>query len=419
MDASRQENDTGQTTPRRGLVLLAGLLAGVALAVSAYLSFQSVTGQAVAGCGADDGCGAVLASPWSTIAGLPVSLLGAATYLAVLAALGLRLKAESKPADFLLLASAPAMLIAAAWFTYIQLVEIQEICPYCMVDHGIGVALSIVLPVIVLSKTAVKPALPIAAGFICCVGVIGLQHVTLSEDTQSTANPFVDRDGDRVIDGKRQISMFGGELQLALDKTPYLGDAGAAQVVGLVFDYACPHCRATHLLIEQALEADKKKFVVVPLPISIDERHNPHIKSDNERFDDSYELATLAQAVAAVDLDQWRVFDAWLFSAETVVDFPRSAEEARAKAVEMIGEAELGAQLAGASLESHRAVIDRNIELMALLPEDKRYIPVVTSPGAPRHLTERFYEIDVVEKLLEEAAAGLKAADTDAAEASP
>jgi uncharacterized membrane protein len=408
MDDNPNKPDAGQTISGRGLIVVAAVLTLVALIVSGYLSAQTLTGSAVAGCGADDSCGAVLASPWSNVAGLPVSLLGAATYLAVLLGLGLRLgsKGTNTIGDFLLLATAPAMLIAAIWFTYLQLSVIEAICPYCMVDHGIGVVLGIMLPMIALGKTRLKPAAPLAIGAIGCIAVIGLQHITLAEDTQSTANPFVDRDGDQVIDGKRYVSMFGGELQFVLEETPHIGDPSAKQVVGVIFDYACPHCRETHTLIEKAFKADPKAFVFVPLPISINDKHNPYLNSDNDRFNESYELALKAQAVAAVDMDKWREFDRWLFSEESSGAFPRSAADAQAKAIELVGEESLLAQYDN-DAKNLASVIDRNIELLALIPEEKRYIPVITSPGATRHLTERFYEIDVLKKLLEEAAAGL------------
>ena len=406
MDQRSTQPDAGQASASRGMVVIAGLLAMAALGISGYLSLQTLAGQAIAGCGADEGCGAVLASPWSKVLGVPVSLLGSATYLTVLVGLGLRLRGSSpnKLGDFLLLAAAPAMLIAAVWYTYIQLVEIQEICPYCMADHGIGVVLAILLPIIVLSKTTIKPAVPIVLGLVGCVALLGLQHATLSEDTLSTTNPFVDRDGDEVIDGERHVSLFSGELQFILEETPHIGDPRARQVVAVVFDYACPHCRATHTLIEDAIQAEPDAFVFVPLPISISPRYNPHVSSDNDRFAESYELATLAQAVAAVDMDKWRAFDHWLFSPESDAGYPRTAEDARAKAAELVGKAALDAQLTGEAVATHTAVIDRNIDLMALIPENARYIPVVTSPGAPHHLTERFYDISVLQQLLKEAA---------------
>lgn len=412
-DSYAEHSKSDQPLQGLGLIAVAMLLALVALGVSGYLSVQTLTEQPVAGCGGDEGCGAVLASPWSKVLGLPVSLLGSAAYVAVLVGLGLRIfkQAKSRLADFLLLAAAPAMLIAAVWYSYIQLVEIQAICPYCMIDHGIGVVLAVLLPMIVLGKTLLKPALPIALGTVSCVAMLGVQHLTLAEDTQSTANLFVDRDGDQMIDANRYVSMFGGELQFVLQETPHLGDPTARQVVGLIFDYACPHCRSTHLLIEDALEQKPEALVVVPLPISIQENDNPFIQSDNARFDDSYELAVLAQAVAAIDMNKWRVFDKWLFSEQTVVEFPRNLDAARTKAIELVGQAALDQQMSEPALAVHRAVIDRNIQLMGLLPEDARYIPVVTSPGAPRHLTERFYEIDVLYGLLDEAAKALESID--------
>lgn len=423
MDQRSTEPDTGEKASARGLLFFAAALALAALGVSGYLSVQTLTGQAVAGCGGVDGCGAVLASPWSKVFGLPVSLLGSAAYLAVLIGLGLRLQsnATNKLGDFLLLAAAPAMLIAAAWYTYIQFVEIEDICPYCMVDHGIGVVLAVLLPILVFGKTLIKPAMPIALGCVGIVGLLAVQHFTLDHNVMTTKNHFVDRDGDEVIDNKRMVSMFGGELQFAIDEVPHYGDSEAKQVVGLMFDYACPHCRKTHRMINEAIEQDSQRFVVVPLPITILQSRNPHIFSDLERFDDSEERALLAQAVAAVDFEKWRTFDRWLFSYETA---PWSAEEARAKAVELIGEEALSAQLAGETAEQHRATIQSYIDLLALFAvngeknPDLR-IPVVTAPGAPYHIHEGFYDLVALEKLLEEAATGLESIDANPSEASP
>ena len=402
----------------RGLVVLAGALALAALGVSAYLSVQSLTGQAVAGCGGDKGCGAVLASPWSKFGPVPVSLLGSAAYLVVLTGLSLRARshAKSKLGDFLLLASAPAMLIAAAWFTYIQLAQIGEVCAYCMVDHGIGVVLGVMLPAIVLGQSALKPAMPMMIGLLSSVGFFAVQHATLDHSVQTTTNYFVDRDGDKVIDGKRQISMFGGELQFALEEVPHYGNPRAEQVVGLVFDYACPHCRKLHLLIDEAIEQDSKRFAAVPLPITILEGRNPYIASDDDRFKESEERAMLALAVAAVDIEKWRTFDRWLFSHDSGSAFPRSAQAARAKAVELIGEPALSAQLSGDPAAKHRTLIERNIELLSIFSIDSESnpqlrIPVVTAPGAPHHIHEGFYDFEVLEQLLQESRAGLKASD--------
>lgn len=403
-------------SPGRDLLLIAlsAVLTLVALGVAGYLSLQSLTGGAVAGCGGDSGCGAVLASPWAKVGPVPVSLLGMVTYLAVLLGLGLRFasRGSSRLGDGLLLLCAPLMLLAAAWFIYIQAVKLEEFCGYCMTDHGLGVVLGILLLIIVLGSTTINPKMPLALGVLGVAGLIAVQTLApAADDTRSTDNLFVDRDGDKTIDGRRHISMFGGELQFVLRDELYLGDPQADQVVGLVFDYACPHCRALHLMFDEAIAEDPSRFAVVALPITIDPAHNPHTFTDNARFEDSYKRAKLALAVAAVDREKWLAFDRWMFSPESIDDFPRSLDDARAKAVELVGEAALSEQLADESLARHEAILARNMDLMGLIPEDERLIPVVTAPGAPRHLTERFYEIDTLNKLLADAASGLKAQD--------
>ena len=399
-------------------MLLAVALATVALGVALYLSVQAIFDSPVAGCGASGGCGAVLASPWSKVGPVPVSLLGVSVYVAVLGGLALRWVSpgSQKAADFVLLAASPAMLVSAAWFTYVQFVEIGEFCPYCMVDHGIGVLLGVMLPVKLLTKGSIKPAGPMLLGVAGGLGMIGMQQLLLWEDTQSTDNRFVDQDGDLKDGDKRYISMFGGELQFELSQTPHIGQTDAKQVIGVVFDYACPHCRATHMLLDKAIEDDPHAFTIVPLPISINASHNPYLQSDNKRFNESYELARLSLAVGAVDMNKWKDFDRWLFAEEPGATFPRSLVDAIAKAVQLVGEDAINAQLTDAALAQHEAVLKRNIELMALIPEDRRAIPVVTSPGAPRHLTERFYEIDVLEELLRQAETGLSGKPRESAQ---
>ena len=49
-------------------------------------------------------------------------------------------------------------------------------------------------------------------------------------------------------------------------------------------------------------------------------------------------LVLLSLAVAAIDREKWPVYDRWLFSTDTITSFPRTAEEARAKAVALVGE---------------------------------------------------------------------------------
>lgn len=391
----------------RLLLFVCALLALAGLGVTAYLTVQSLSGGAVAGCGGDSGCAQVLASRWSKLGPVPVSLLAALTYLAVLVGIGLRwnAKRDGHPlGDGLLWLAAPLLVIGGLWFVGLQIVAVDALCPYCMASHGIGFVLAGLVVFGLLRDSAVNPGPLLLVAALAGAGLIAGQLVLPAPQptVQRAPNPFVDEEGDTVIDGKRYLSLFGGELQFVLEDMPYLGDPRAKQVVVVLFDYACPHCRELHELLVRAIDRDPGRFILVPLPLSIYEGQSRHIASDLPRFADSAERALLSMAVAAVDREQWRAFDCWLFAMEGG-DFPRSAKDARAKAEALVGPEVLGEQLIGDQRDRHLARLQRNIDLIGQLPEAKRFIPVTTTPGAPEHLTTRYDNIEVLYELLDQA----------------
>lgn len=389
---------------RRVLIVVSLLLTLGALGLSVYLLFQTLSGHAVAGCGADSGCGEVLASRWAKAGPIPVALVGALVYLLTLIGLALRWnpQRESKLGSALLWLAAPLLIVAAAWFVYLQVAQIDALCPYCMACHLIGFILSILLIIIAAQDTSLNPKPIIVLGLALGLALPVIQlTVTSDTPTQRAPNPFANQDGDTWIDDARYISLFGGELQFVLQDVPHIGDPNAKQVVAVLFDYACPHCQTLHELLEQAIKKDPSRFVLVPIPLTIDESHNPYLGSDNPRFDDSMERAILSLAVSAMDREKWKQFDAWLFNADGTGTFPRPALDARIKAEQLIGNAALNNQLTGENLAKHEAALQRNIALLGLLPEEKRYIPVTTTPGAPSHLTTRYDDIETLYELLD------------------
>ncbi|MEM9110426.1 MAG: vitamin K epoxide reductase family protein [Planctomycetota bacterium] len=390
----------------RTLIAVSAVLALGALGVSVYLSIQSFSGGAVAGCGADSGCGEVLASRWAKAGPIPVSLFGAVTYVMVLCGLGLRWNTEQRSSlgPRLLWLGSTLLLIAAAWFTYLQVVELDALCPYCMASHLVGFGLAICCIILAAQDPAVKAVPMYTLGVFAGIALITIQlTVTIDRAPQRAPNPFANQDGDTVIDDLRYVSLFGGELQFVLEDGPYIGDPRADQVVVVLFDYACPFCKTLHDLLDQAISADPSRFVFVPIPLTIDESHNPYVGSENPRFDDSFERALLSMAVAAADREKWKRFDAFLFNVDGTGSFPSDRAQARIKAEVLIGNAALNEQLTGENLAKHEAALKRNIGLLGLLPEDKRFIPVTTTPGAPEHLTTRFDDIEVLYELLDSA----------------
>jgi uncharacterized membrane protein/protein-disulfide isomerase len=112
----------------------------VALAASSYLTWASWQQSTIAGCtgGSLLDCDEVLTSSWSKWLGIPVSLLGALNYAAILALVW--------PAALLggwaltlLLTLAMSAAGAAVWFVGTQYFILDHFCLYCLVVHTCGV----------------------------------------------------------------------------------------------------------------------------------------------------------------------------------------------------------------------------------------------------------------------------------------
>ena len=91
-------------------------------------------------CGVDGGCGDVLASSWSTIAGVPVSvpatpMYGVLAFLGVLTALG-RFSAERLAGLAGLIGLSG--LAFGGWLLFHMLSDVGAVCNYCLVMDGLG-----------------------------------------------------------------------------------------------------------------------------------------------------------------------------------------------------------------------------------------------------------------------------------------
>src|SRR5436305_6957536 len=81
--SDRRKEKEGRIAP--ALVVFMRVLIFAALGISVYLAWSSLSGKAVAGCGADSSCDKVLHSRWGYWFGLPVSVFALLVYIAVLA----------------------------------------------------------------------------------------------------------------------------------------------------------------------------------------------------------------------------------------------------------------------------------------------------------------------------------------------
>ncbi len=104
--------------------------AAVALAglgIAAYLTAVHYAGGTPV-CAIAHGCAEVQQSEYAQLAGVPVALLGAAGYVAILTCLAIDGERARTAAAFLSLAGAGF----SAWLTYVEVVDLQAICIWCV-----------------------------------------------------------------------------------------------------------------------------------------------------------------------------------------------------------------------------------------------------------------------------------------------
>jgi uncharacterized membrane protein len=118
-------------------------LALVGLADSIYLTVQHVTGQSVR-CTIITGCSAVLSSPYATVAGQPLALIGAVAYFtvfscAVLAAFGYNVAGK------ILAVIVSLMFLTTLWLIYLQAFVIQQYCQFCLISAAVTILLTVLV----------------------------------------------------------------------------------------------------------------------------------------------------------------------------------------------------------------------------------------------------------------------------------
>ena len=139
--------DSTQTKPPASkatkLYIVIACLALVGLADSIYLTVQHVTGQSVR-CTIVSGCSEVLSSPYASINGIPLALIGAIAYftvfsLATLAAFSYPLVGK------LLVIVIGLMFLTTLWLIYLQAFVIGQFCQFCLLSAAVTILLTILV----------------------------------------------------------------------------------------------------------------------------------------------------------------------------------------------------------------------------------------------------------------------------------
>jgi uncharacterized membrane protein len=116
------------------------VLAVAGIAIAGYLTWVHYAGLDPVCVGGGGGCERVQTSPWAELAGIPVALLGLLGYVTVLASLALPEQLGRSVAAFVTLVG----FGFSAWLTYVELVEIEAICQWCVASAMVMTALALV-----------------------------------------------------------------------------------------------------------------------------------------------------------------------------------------------------------------------------------------------------------------------------------
>lgn len=374
-------------SPSRGNLLAIRVLSLLAAGVAAYLFFVSLSERGLPiGCGQGSGCGEVLRSRWVSVLGVPVGEFAFVAYLAAFISTFVVPLPNGRGAWRLLVVIAACVLLSALWFVGLQLFVLRAVCPWCMADHALGVAMAIaIFWGARASSPPVRMATPTVLGVVLTSLLVAAQ-VFLGGGASVARLPAGQNADSGVGDG-RQIAVLNGKLTLAVDELPMLGSPDAPQLVALLYDYCCPHCRATHGYLLNEMPKYGGQFGVVLLPMPLDASCNPSVDETEPRFRESCELTRLALAVWRAKPIAFAEFDAWLYEPE----MPRALQDARKKAVELIGESELAEALADPWIDARIAA-----DVAGYDASGAKTLPVLAAPkmdtvvGRPESAEELF-----------------------------
>lgn len=344
---------------RRTLVLTS--LAGLMLCLlMAWWKLGNPSG--IAGCGAGSPCQNLLASRWSQVLHLPVSLPAALVYLATLAAL-------RRPRRDLLVFLAACLLAAAIWFFALQAFVARAFCPWCTAAHACGLvtACGLLTAARRLPPQATAPAWILGTGAVVALAVaqalgpapagFRVENVAATPASPTTLIP-------------------GGTVRPANLPVPRLGHAGAKHQLIFYFDYTCPACRTTQDHLDALLAAHPGQIEILVVPVPLDPRFNPYLPTGVASRADAGDLARLAMA-------------AWLaaprsFPAVHATLFARSNDltTSRLETGQILGETLLAAALERAEIDrallanagDYRVLANRVTALPKLVINGKRIV---------------------------------------------
>ena len=346
---SSQSNSSSESILIGNWIQLTRVLLFSASIITIYLALLALTqGGDVPGCGPDSGCDKVLKSQWAYLLGVPVSIPGLCLYLVFLLKtfsiknhnLLTNNKKNIRSLNALTLC-AFAVIGAGVWFIGIQALVIKAFCPFCCTAH----ALAMTAAVIFLARAGIiaeslKVNINITGGILAMTALIaliaGTQYIfpkqkpaakiveltnsktnSVTQNNQKKITSQPDQNNNAAVkenDKETPFPIPKTKLSLITSKLPIIGNRKAKNRIAVLFDYTCHHCRTLHSYIRQTIPKYENKLSCIMVPMPLDNKCNPLIKTTQKDHINACNYAKICLAVHQISPEKYDGFDNWLFS---------------------------------------------------------------------------------------------------------
>ena len=140
LDESNKSNNARRAPVLYGFAAVVSL---IGLVDSIYLTVEHLSGRSVR-CTIVKGCSEVLSSPYASVRGVPLALIGAIAYfivfsLATLAAFGYKSMARLLPIVV------GVMFLTTLWLFYLQAFVIKAFCQFCLLSALVTLVLTVLV----------------------------------------------------------------------------------------------------------------------------------------------------------------------------------------------------------------------------------------------------------------------------------
>ena len=342
----------------------------IALVLSVVMSWHYLLGGSMVGCDGSSPCSQVLNSQWSTILGiLPVSGLAVGIYTALLTAcffIGPSTEITIRELAWeVILIIAGTITGSAIWFTIVQKWIIGEFCPYCISAHITGLLLSSLIIWRATKETenssnkisfknnkmTIENKFPVEAKkVVSSLRIMAMVLIGLGLAGTLTAFQFIYTPSSVYNAGETKENI----VVIDYHSAPMVGSPDAPYVIALLFDYQCPHCQKIHFLLNDVIQRYSGKVAFVLCPAPLETKCNPYVPLDRAAFKNSCELSKIGLAIWYANHEAFSSFENWMFTFETGDKWqPRSLEDAKAKAIELLGQAKFDAAMTDQQVEKY------------------------------------------------------------------